>query len=108
MSIVQSVNSRIQVKRARFSVVQEREIQTAWADLDNLDYNKVFAVDARSELDLRIGAVFTRFQTLGLKNRFEELEDKKVISYGMSEVNHFKRFLSVSNIRVHCGEIFKN
>lgn len=54
----------------------------AWQNLDHLDYNKIYAVDARSELDLRIGAVFTRFQTLGLKNRFEELEDKKVISYG--------------------------
>jgi DNA topoisomerase-3 len=81
-SIVQSVNSRIQIRRARFSVVQEREIQLAWQNLDNLDYNKADAVDARSELDLRIGAVFTRFQTLGLKNRFEELQDKKVISYG--------------------------
>jgi DNA topoisomerase-3 len=83
VSVVQSVNSRIQIKRARFSVVQEREIQMAWNNLDQLDYKKAHAVDARSELDLRIGAVFTRFQTLGLKNRFEELEDKKVISYGI-------------------------
>jgi DNA topoisomerase-3 len=40
------------------------------------------SVDARSELDLRIGAVFTRFQTLLLKNRFVDLSDQKVISYG--------------------------
>jgi DNA topoisomerase III len=44
--------------------------------------NASAAVDARSELDLRIGAVFTRFQTLLLKKRFADLSEQKVISYG--------------------------
>ena len=39
------------------------------------------AVDARQELDLRIGAAFTRFQTLRFQPRFHEL-DKKILSYG--------------------------
>jgi DNA topoisomerase-3 len=39
------------------------------------------AVDARTELDLRIGAAFTRFQTLRLQPRFPELAEM-VISYG--------------------------
>ena len=38
------------------------------------------AVEARTLLDLRIGAAFTRLQTLTLKARFEQL--KEVISYG--------------------------
>ncbi|KAF9105858.1 DNA topoisomerase [Mortierella sp. AM989] len=38
-------------------------------------------LDARIELDLRIGASFTRFQTLSFKNRFPELSEG-VISYG--------------------------
>ena len=82
VEIVRQVNPRITVKRARFSVVQQREIMNAWNRLDDLDWKQAAAVDARSELDLRIGAVFTRFQTLQLKHKFDELQDTKVISYG--------------------------
>jgi DNA topoisomerase-3 len=39
------------------------------------------AVAARIEIDLRIGAAFTRFQTMRLQKRFAGL-DGKVISYG--------------------------
>lgn len=42
---------------------------------------QVDAVAARIELDLRIGAAFTRLQTLAFRDRFEELQNK-VISYG--------------------------
>ncbi len=42
----------------------------------------VEAVDARLELDLRIGAIFTRLQSINLKNRFRELQETQVISYG--------------------------
>ncbi len=47
----------------------------------NIDERQANAVDARTELDLRIGAAFTRFQTLRFQPVFPEL-DKKVISYG--------------------------
>jgi DNA topoisomerase-3 len=80
--VCRGVNPRIQVKRARFSVVQNREIRQAWNGLIDLDMKSAEAVDARAELDLRIGAVFTRFQTTNLKNRFQELVEKKVLSYG--------------------------
>lgn len=80
--MVQQVNPNIIVKRARFSVVQDKEIKTAWNQLVELDYQQAAAVDARSELDLRIGACFTRFQTLSLKDKFPSLKDVKVISYG--------------------------
>jgi DNA topoisomerase-3 len=44
------------------------------------------AVDARMELDLRIGASFTRFQTLRLKKRFPQAipqgGESGVVSYG--------------------------
>lgn len=39
------------------------------------------AVDARQEIDLRIGAAFTRFQTLRIQNKFDNIS-KQVISYG--------------------------
>jgi DNA topoisomerase III len=41
------------------------------------------AVEARTLLDLRIGAAFTRFQSLQLQQRFEQLKGD-VISYGKS------------------------
>lgn len=41
------------------------------------------AVEVRISLDLRVGAAFTRLQTMGLQNRLPELE-QKVISYGQS------------------------
>lgn len=39
------------------------------------------AVDARQEIDLRIGAAFTRFQTLRIQNKFDKISNQ-VISYG--------------------------
>lgn len=49
----------------------------------DLDEKQVNAVAARIELDLRLGACFTRFQTLSLQTMGASLEDR-VISYGMS------------------------
>ena len=40
------------------------------------------AVDARQALDLRVGAAFTRMQTLALQARFAQLFEGKVVSYG--------------------------
>jgi DNA topoisomerase-3 len=42
---------------------------------------KVDAVEARREVDLRIGAAFTRFQTIMLQDRFASF-DRKVVSFG--------------------------
>lgn len=39
------------------------------------------AVDARQEIDLRIGAAFTRFQTLRIKGKYDNM-GKAVVSYG--------------------------
>ncbi|VDL75585.1 unnamed protein product [Nippostrongylus brasiliensis] len=58
-----------------------------------LDQNTVDAVECRSELDLRIGAAFTRLQTLHLQQKFSSLlctdgmrsflsGGKQVVSYG--------------------------
>ena len=101
--VCQSVNSRLVIKRAQFSVVQHREIMQAWNNLRELDWNAVAAVDARSELDLRIGAAFTRYQTMNLKPRFAELQEQKVLSYGPCQFPTLgfvvDRFLKAKNFR---------
>jgi DNA topoisomerase-3 len=43
--------------------------------------NDANAVDARQEIDLRIGSAYTRFQTMRLRNKFAGLGEN-VISYG--------------------------
>eukprot|EP00835_Amoeboradix_gromovi_P001290 NODE_56_length_25944_cov_0.235287.p4 type:complete len:761 gc:universal NODE_56_length_25944_cov_0.235287:23994-21712(-) len=69
----------IPVKRMRFSVVQPSDIWNAYNNLGVIDNLQVQAVDCRMELDLRIGAAFTRHLSLSLK-RFTP--ENKFISYG--------------------------
>ncbi|KAJ3332925.1 DNA topoisomerase [Blyttiomyces sp. JEL0837] len=83
MEVCREVNRRIDVKRAKFSVVQEAHINNAWRNLVNLDMNQVEAVNARIELDLRIGAAFTRFQTLRLRPKFQNIfAPNQILSFG--------------------------
>ena len=61
------VRPRLLVKRARFSALIARDLHHAVNNLvaPNLDDAK--AVDARQEIDLRIGSSFTRMQTMLLQ-----------------------------------------
>ena len=76
-----AVNAHLEVKRARFSSIAERDLMHAIGALAAPDKNQADAVRARSELDLRLGAAFTRLQTKALQNRFIELAGK-VLSWG--------------------------
>jgi DNA topoisomerase III len=75
-------NPRLAVFRARFSTVLAAEIQRALQSLGRLNEHFVAAVQARSELDLRVGAAFTRFQTLRLQRKFDGFSEQGVVSYG--------------------------
>ena len=72
------------ILRAKFSTVLPNEIQQALRTLGRLNENFVRAVQVRSELDLRVGAAFTRFQTLRLQKKFDDFASGQqgVISYG--------------------------
>jgi len=77
----QRANARIRVSRAWFSSITAENAHQAMMNLRELDIRLVQAVDARLEIDLRLGCVFTRAQTLRLTPLFEEIQGK-VLSYG--------------------------
>ncbi|KAB5531012.1 hypothetical protein PHYPO_G00135980 [Pangasianodon hypophthalmus] len=67
IDVCKAVKQNIQVFRARFSEITPNSIRRACESLTEPDVNVSDAVDVRQELDLRIGAAFTRFQTLRFK-----------------------------------------
>ena len=86
-TVALSANARLgtpgSVVRARFSNIERQHIIQAARNPVALDDRQANAVSARIELDLRIGASFTRMQTLNLKPMMQNLgDDIKVISYG--------------------------
>ncbi|XP_056168081.1 DNA topoisomerase 3-alpha isoform X3 [Syzygium oleosum] len=86
IDICTAANRNLTIKRARFSALIEREIHESVQNL--VEPNQWFAdaVDARQEIDLRIGASFTRFQTMLLRDAFvidAAADDRNlVLSYG--------------------------
>ncbi|KAJ4458347.1 putative DNA topoisomerase 3 [Paratrimastix pyriformis] len=80
VEVCRKVRPGIQVLRAHFSSVTARELTTAVQRLGRLKQEDVDAVDARQEIDLRIGAAFTRFLTLHLQHRYRGLDS--MVSYG--------------------------
>ncbi|XP_075422019.1 DNA topoisomerase 3-alpha isoform X2 [Ascaphus truei] len=82
IDVCKAVRQNLQVFRARFSEITPRSIRTACENLTDPDQNVSDAVDVRQELDLRIGAAFTRFQTLRLQKIFPSVLSQQLISYG--------------------------
>ena len=69
------------VHRAKFSAVSKESIERAMRTLGAPNRDEALAVDARQELDLKVGVAFTRFQTRFFQGRYSHL-DASVISYG--------------------------
>ncbi|XP_038711610.1 DNA topoisomerase 3-beta isoform X2 [Tripterygium wilfordii] len=74
-------DNRRKVYRARFSSVTEKDILKALENLVEPNKNEALAVDARQEIDLKVGVSFTRFQTSYFQGKYGNL-DARVISYG--------------------------
>jgi DNA topoisomerase I len=65
VNLLKSYNQNItQIKRARFSAITPFEINTAFDNLTEVDYNLSSAGEARQIIDLVWGAVLTRFISL--------------------------------------------
>ncbi|CDY39837.1 BnaC02g42810D [Brassica napus] len=87
VDVCRAVKQNLYIRRAHFSALIDREIHEAVQNLREPNQLFAQAVDARQEIDLRIGASFTRFQTMLLKDRFSidstgDEERSRVISYG--------------------------
>ena len=97
-SVCLKVNPAMRVSRARFSSLTPGEINKAVRTLTVVDVNAADAVDARSEIDLRAGAAFSRLQTVHITTNFQNLNDQ-VVSYGPCQFPTLgfvvKRFLEI-------------
>nr|XP_020443489.1 DNA topoisomerase 3-alpha isoform X1 [Monopterus albus] len=82
IDVCKAVKPNLQVFRAKFSEITPNSIRRACETLTEPDLNISDAVDVRQELDLRIGASFTRFQTLRLQKIFPAALANQLISYG--------------------------
>ena len=72
ITVCQAIKPNICVFRAKFSEITAHSVTRAMENLEPPNKNVSDAVDVRQELDLRIGASFTRFQTLRLRQVFPQ------------------------------------
>ena len=67
--------------RAKFSAITKQELVSAMNNLIKPDKDQSDAVEARQELDLKVGIAFSRYQTKYFQGKYGNL-DSSVVSYG--------------------------
>lgn len=80
LEAIQASNPSIDYYRAKFSAVTPNDVTTAMKNLVKPDRNLADAVEVRQEIDLRIGASFTRFQTISFSHLLNNT--RQILSYG--------------------------
>jgi DNA topoisomerase-1 len=73
LQLVKDQKGEVPAQRARFSAITPKDIQSAFAKLQEIDANLAFAGMARQDIDLIWGAALTRFISLAsyqLKDKF--------------------------------------
>eukprot|EP00804_Cyclotella_cryptica_P011112 CCRYP_020500-RD/>CCRYP_020500-RD protein AED:0.15 eAED:0.15 QI:179/1/1/1/1/1/9/334/1141 len=81
MHLMQGSDHFDRVYRAHFSAINPSDITKAYNRLGKPDRCQALSVDARQELDLKVGVAFSRFQTRYFQGRYGDL-DSAVLSYG--------------------------
>ncbi|XP_076680508.1 topoisomerase 3-alpha isoform X1 [Andrena cerasifolii] len=103
IEVCQAVKPNMRIYRAKFSEITQMSIDRAIQNLCEPDKAISDAVEVRSELDLRIGAAFTRFQTLRLQKVFPRTLSDMLISYGSCQFPTLgfvvERFLAVEKFK---------
>ncbi|XP_012057921.1 PREDICTED: DNA topoisomerase 3-alpha-like [Atta cephalotes] len=103
IQVCQAIKPNIRVYRAKFSEITRSSVERALQNLAQPDKAMSDAVDVRSELDLRIGAAFTRFQTLRLQKVFPNILGDLLISYGSCQFPTLgfvvERFLAIDRFK---------
>jgi DNA topoisomerase-3 len=82
VEICMHANPTLEIFRAIFSALTRADLTNACTNLSRPNRNLAEAVLARSEIDLRIGAAYTRFLTLRYQNRLSGNEGRKLVSFG--------------------------
>ncbi|XP_031833068.1 topoisomerase 3-alpha isoform X2 [Nomia melanderi] len=103
IQVCQAAKPNIRVYRAKFSEITQTSVNRALQNLCEPDKAVSDAVDVRSELDLRIGAAFTRFQTMRLQKIFPRTLGDMLISYGSCQFPTLgfvvERFLAIEKFK---------
>nr|CCC95488.1 unnamed protein product [Trypanosoma congolense IL3000] len=82
MQVVErSIRDMRNIWRAKFSAITQEAITYAFMNLCKPNKNLSDAVSCRQELDLKVGVVFTRYQTKYFQGKYGDL-DANVVSYG--------------------------
>jgi DNA topoisomerase-1 len=67
VELIQKTKPDVVVRRARFSALTAPEVQNAFNNITEVDYNLSYAANSRQIIDLKWGAVLTRFISLASK-----------------------------------------
>ena len=67
LGLIQEVRPEVRVRRARFSALTKWDIESAFANLVEVDHPLAWSAESRQSVDLAWGAVLTRFLSIASK-----------------------------------------